>query len=60
MSKTPTLDALVASGTVWFENHEYFGRAADGVVVCFGAIFVPKDKLSVESYLVEHPTPDTW
>jgi hypothetical protein len=57
---TPILDALIASGVVWIESHEYVGLAADGVRVSFGTAFDDNDATGVESYLRDHPTPDTW
>ncbi len=55
--KTPTLDALIALGTVWIEDCDYVGRASDGTVVSLGSVY---DAGGTEGYLCEYSTPDTW
>lgn len=53
----PTLSALLTSGAIWIDVDTYLGRAADGVEVALGTVYT---RSAVETYLADHPTPDTW
>ena len=61
MSKTPLLDAALASGMIWLvDRYDYVGRAADGVIVTVGCNFDAKSRASLERWLADYPTPDLW
>ncbi len=51
------LQALIDSGTVWIDGGNYVGKASDGVDVDIGEVCYED---TVEMYLAEHPTPNTW
>lgn len=54
----PKLQALIDSGIARLEGTDYVATAADDVIVSLACIY---DKAAtVEAYLGEHPTPDTW
>lgn len=56
MIDTPILNQLLQEGSVWKEKDgEYVGLASDGLAVNLGYV-----EENVESYLSDHPTPDTW
>lgn len=59
-TRTPILDRLMQDGTIVLREHEYFGVAADGTEVCFGAAFCLKDVRRIEAYLQGNPEPHNW
>ena len=58
MKPGPRLQALIDSGIVTLSNDDYQATASDGVVVSIADKY--EIAKSVEHYLREHPTPDTW
>lgn len=57
VSATPLLDALEASGVVWWDDSEtaFVGKASDGVTV-----WLSHDRVSCEKYLSSCPNPSDW
>jgi len=51
------LQSLLKSKKVWVEDGEYVGKSKDGTEVTLGSV---GDERTVERYLKDHPTPDTW
>ena len=57
MNNTPKLDKLIQEGTVYIDGNQYIGKTSDGVEVILG---ITDNKKTVEKYLDNYPTPDTW
>ena len=55
--RSETLEKLMHDGTVWIDDGEYVGRAADGQVVGLGSV---GNESSLESLLAERPSPADW
>lgn len=55
--RSARLSRLLDDGTIVLSTGYYFGTAADGVEVHLGA---EDEEAYLESYLEEHPTPETW
>lgn len=51
------LEKLLESGSVIARCGEYIGTASDGVEIILGTI---GQEDILESYLLSHPTPETW
>lgn len=51
------LEKLLESGSIIAWCGEYIGTASDGVEVILGEI---GREDTLESYLLSHPTPETW
>lgn len=61
LDDVPELVQLLDSGIVWIESlDQVAGRASDGAIVSLGVVARRCDRLNLRSYLIEHPTPDTW
>lgn len=65
--KYPKISALLAQNDLFIENDEIVGTASDGTIVSMCKICLsgyPKDDKyvldTVENYLNNNPTPDTW
>lgn len=55
--KHPILSSLLERRTIYVDNEEYVGVASDGTKLGMGVVGAERN---LESYLKEHPTPDTW
>lgn len=51
------LDQHLRLGTIFVENGQYIGKAADGTEVFLGTV---GDEASLEGYLSAYPQPSDW